>query len=128
MSDQLITDLLKQVNYPGFSRDIVSFGLIQETRFENGQAFVKLEISTADPTLPKVLKDEIEKKLIQEEVIQEVDIQIIVKKPAVERPTNPANQESAVLPGVKKIVAIASGKGGVGKSTMAVNLACSIEQ
>lgn len=128
MSEQLITDLLKQINYPGFSRDIVSFGLIQETRFENRQAFVKLEVSTTDPTLPKNLKDEIESTLGKHESIDKVEVQIIVKKPAVETNDQEQNKQNSVLPGVKKIVAIASGKGGVGKSTMAVNLACSIER
>ena len=61
MSTEFITELLKQINYPGFSRDIVSFGLIQETHFEDGNAFVKVELSSADNSLPKTIKEEIEK-------------------------------------------------------------------
>ena len=81
MSVQLITDLLKQVNYPGFSRDIVSFGLIRETQFENGLARIKLEIVVSDPTLPKKLKDEIENTLLANEEIKKVEQEInLVKK------------------------------------------------
>ena len=80
MSEQFIIDLLKEINYPGFSRDIVSFGLIQESHFENGQAFVKLEVSASEPTLPKILKEEIEKTLLKNDQIEKVDVQIIVKK------------------------------------------------
>ncbi|MBT3668347.1 MAG: Mrp/NBP35 family ATP-binding protein [Opitutae bacterium] len=128
MSEQFITDLLKQINYPGFSRDIVSFGLIQESRFENGQAFVKLEVSGSEPTFPKTLKDEIEKTLLENDKVEGVNVQIIVKKPTANTNAQGGGKEGAVLPEVKKIVAIASGKGGVGKSTMAVNLACAIER
>ena len=128
MSEQFITDLLKQVNYPGFSRDIVSFGLVQESRFENSQAFVKLEVSGSEPTLPKTLKDEIEKTLIADDRVDEVNVQIIVKKASDNPNAQSGSNGGAVLQKVKKIVAIASGKGGVGKSTMAVNLACAIER
>lgn len=128
MSVQLITDLLKQVNYPGFSRDIVSFGLIRETQFENGLARIKLEIVVSDPTLPKKLKDEIENTLLANEEIKKVEVQIIVKKPPVDQSINGHVEEDSALAGVKKIVAVASGKGGVGKSTLAVNLACAMER
>ncbi|MDC0547379.1 Mrp/NBP35 family ATP-binding protein [Opitutales bacterium] len=128
MSDELITELLKQINYPGFSRDIVSFGLIQETRFKDGQAFVKLEVSTTDATLPKALKEDIETTLLKNDKIQGVEVQIIVKKSQNNNSDAGTTKEDQVLPGVKKIIAIASGKGGVGKSTMAVNLACAIER
>lgn len=128
MPEHFLTDLLKSINYPGFSRDIVSFGLIQESHFENGLAFVKLEVSGSEPTLPKILKEEIEKTLLQNELIKEVNVQITVKKPVTTPNDQGVGEENTVLPGVKKIVAIASGKGGVGKSTMAVNLACAMER
>ena len=60
MSEQLIIELLKNVNYPGFSRDIVSFGLVHEARMENDTALVKIEINSADPKLPLKLKEDIE--------------------------------------------------------------------
>ena len=128
MSEKLITELLKQVNYPGFSRDIVSFGLVHHAKLEEGKAFVKLEINSGDPTLPTKLKEDIEKILLSDEAIQDVEVLIAVKKQTANNQTQEKGENTAILPGVKKIVAIASGKGGVGKSTMAVNLACAVEQ
>jgi ATP-binding protein involved in chromosome partitioning len=128
MSEQFIIDLLKQIKYPGFSRDIVSFGLIQESHFENGQASVKLEVNASEPTLPKILKEEIEQTLLKHDQVKRVEVQITVKKAPATSNVQGDSQENGILPGVKKIVAIASGKGGVGKSTMAVNLACAIER
>ena len=128
MSDKLITELLKKVNYPGFSRDSVSFGLVHDTKLEKEKAFVKLEINSGDPTLPTKLKEDIEKILLSDIAIKEVEVLIAVKKQSANNQTQESGENTAILPGVKKIVAIASGKGGVGKSTMAVNLACAVEQ
>ena len=130
MSNDLILRLLAHVKYPGFSRDIVSFGLVQETTMdENGKAMVKLEISGNDPTLPHNLKKEIEDKLMADESIREVDVRIVVKKSQDQANGTASGEDaSATMANVKKIVAIASGKGGVGKSTLAVNLACAMEK
>src|SRR5271163_3630126 len=55
---------LKKVKYPGFSRDIVSFGLVKTAAFEDGVARVSLAISTNDPKVPKQLKDDVERALL----------------------------------------------------------------
>ena len=130
MSKDLLT-LLAKVKYPGFSRDIVSFGLIQQTKLdESGKAFVKLELSSNEPTLPQTLKKEIEKTLLEEESIRETEVQIVVKgsKGKPQGSGGSENERSSSMGKVKKIVAIASGKGGVGKSTLAVNLSCALEK
>ena len=72
MSQELVNNLLKQVNYPGFSRDIVSFGLIQEAKLEGKKAFVKVEITSTDPTLPNTLKGEINRVLLNNDSIDEI--------------------------------------------------------
>ena len=130
MSDDLILASLAKVKYPGFSRDIVSFGLIQQaTLDESGKAFVKLELGSSDPTVPQTLKKEIEKTLLEEDSIREIEVQVVLKgQKGQPRSGGSENERSSSMGKVKKIVAIASGKGGVGKSTVAVNLSCALEK
>jgi len=124
-----IKEALKQVKYPGFSRDIVSFGLVRSATFADGTAKVAVAITTSDPKLPTQLKAEIEKCLRAQPGVQDVIIELAVS--AAKTPPQPgqAHLGTGQTPaGLKHSVAIASGKGGVGKSTFAVNLACAAAQ
>src|SRR5688572_213072 len=124
-----IKEALKQVKYPGFSRDIVSFGLVRSVAFTDGTAKVSVGITTSDPKVPTMLKAEIEKCLRAQPGVTDVIIELAVS--AAKAPPQPgqANLGGGTAPvGLKHSVAIASGKGGVGKSTFAVNLACAAAQ
>ena len=130
MTPKIIQDHLKTVKYPGFSRDIVSFGLVRDIQIEGSCINVSVELTTADPAIPEKIAADIKTTLNALEGCDTVKVQMEINAP--KQSANPKSQGNAPSPnplaGVKTCIAIASGKGGVGKSSVAVNLACALQK
>jgi len=124
--EQSIEVALKGVNYPGYSRDIVSFGLVKNIATANGSASIALELTTHNPEIAAQLKAAVETVATTVEGIDRAMVQIKMP-PAGEAPASGQAGPNR-MPGINKVIAVASGKGGVGKSTCAVNLACALAQ
>ncbi len=119
LNNEQILEVLKTIKYPGFSRDIVAFGLIQSIDINGDEVAVKLTIQTRDANIPKQLYGEIREALENMAEIRVAQVDIEIKEP-------PQAMGKKPLKGVKKVIAIASGKGGVGKSTTSANLAVAL--
>src|SRR6266487_334022 len=118
-------NVLKSVKYPGFTRDIVSFGLVKSVNIDNGDVQVQLALATNDPNVPATIKNDAEKALRAIDGVRSAKVLIDIHAP----PTGAgAGVGAARIPGIKHVIAVASGKGGVGKSTVAANLAVALEQ
>src|SRR6202171_3301253 len=116
---------LREVKYPGFSRDIVSFGLVKSVNIDNGEVKVQLALATNDPNVPATIKSDAEKVLRGITGVQSAKVLIDIHAPPAGAG---ASVGAAQIPGIKHVIAVASGKGGVGKSTVAANLAVALEQ
>lgn len=126
MTSEELQTALTQVKYPGFSRDIISFGLVKSYEIKDQSAYVHLQIQTKDPKIPQqIFKDchAILDPLLGGEA--RVHVEIDVQDPPA---AGGASTEAQSLPGVKRIIAVGSGKGGVGKSTVSSNLAIALSQ
>ncbi len=129
MTEDAIRNALSVVKYPGFSRDIVSFGLVKSILIENGTVSVGIQIQTRDPEVPEQIFKECHE--ILDEITgdpEKVQIGIDIQDPpgAANTPGGAADKQS--IPGVKQVIAVASGKGGVGKSTVSSNLAVALSR
>ena len=118
---KLITDALEQVRYPGNGKNLVEAGMVEDDLRIDGMhvSFSLIFEKSTDPFMKSVIKSA--EAAIHTYVDKGVEVEIKTKTTQAARP-----EPGKMLPQVKNVIAVSSGKGGVGKSTVAANLAVSL--
>jgi ATP-binding protein involved in chromosome partitioning len=133
ITEDSVKQALHSVRYPGFSRDIMSFGLVKQISVNGAAVSVHMDLNSPNTEAAAQIKAESERAL---RALGATHVFVEVKtKPGAPAPSsgtaagtpNPFAQQNR-MPGVRHVVAVASGKGGVGKSTVSVNLSCALKQ
>lgn len=114
-----ITDVLRSVKYPGSNEDVVSLDMAQEIRIAGKKITFSLVFQRSDdPNMAAVIA------ACEEAIISQLGADVEIKGNITAKAVH--QMERPILPGVKNLIAVASGKGGVGKSTVSVNLAIAL--
>jgi ATP-binding protein involved in chromosome partitioning len=120
LTTDAIRATLSTVKYPGFS-----FGIVKDIRIAGGEVVVQMAMAVNDAAIPAQLKAATEAALAAMPGVTSAVVRIDIQAPQ-QQPMGAQTMPQTSIPGVRHVIAVASGKGGVGKSTVAANLACAL--